>query len=53
MMITKRVDMGADVEVNIDANDVASALSEAFEHVTRDDYEAGTEWSGNACCGDV
>lgn len=40
MMITKWVDMGADVEVNIDAKDIRSALSEAFEHVTRDDFDS-------------
>ena len=36
MRITKWVDMGADVEVHIDASDVAAALAEAFEHVTRE-----------------
>lgn len=39
MMITKWVDMGSDVEINIDANDIAEALSEAFEHVTRDNFD--------------
>ena len=39
MIITKWVDMGADVQVNIDASDVSAALAEAFEHVTRDDFD--------------
>ena len=39
MRITKWVDMGADVEVHIDASDVAAALAEAFEHVTRDEFD--------------
>lgn len=39
MKITKWVDMGAEVEVEIDANDIAGALSEAFANVTEDRFE--------------
>jgi hypothetical protein len=34
MKVTKWVDMGADVDVEIDVNDISAALSEAFEHAS-------------------
>ncbi len=36
MKITKWVDMGAEVTVEIDSNDIRSAIAEAFENVTAD-----------------
>ena len=36
MKVTKWMDMGADVEVNVTSEDIRIALSESFEHVRYD-----------------